>query len=245
MLSLGCSESVVAACMFKSIHKKEFRILSYLLRADRLEKRCGGGHQHVRIEGKYTKDSAIYPPALAEHFAECFAEALQRSEDLQRDEAPYGGGESIFVNDVLRSSAWSEERSWWWKSHSHINLLETRVVLSLLHEKLMRGEADRRSVILLDSTVARCAISKGRSSSKALQPLLKKACAVQIGAGLFPALNHAPTKLNVSDDPTRGREIRESSRHSICEVVPLETLRELHMRRLPRFAANWVRLFSW
>ena len=162
---------------------------------------------------------------------------------MQRDEAPYGGGESIFVNDVLRSSAWSEERSWWWKSHSHINLLETWVVLSLLHEKLMRGEADRRSVILLDSTVARCAISKGRSSSKALQPLLKKACAVQIGAGLFPALNHAPTKLNVSDDPTRGREIRESSRHSICEVVPLETLRELHMRRLPRFAANWVRLF--
>ena len=76
LLSLGCSESVVAACMFKSIHKKEFRILSYLLSADRLEKRCGGGHQHVRIEGKYTKDSAIYPPALAEHFAECFAEAL-------------------------------------------------------------------------------------------------------------------------------------------------------------------------
>lgn len=243
LLSLGCSESVVAACMFKSIHKKEFRILSYLLRADRLERRCGGGHQHVRIEGKYTKDSAIYPPALAERFAECFADALQRSEDLQRDEAPYEGGESVFVNDVLRSSAWSEERSWWWKSHSHINLLETRVVLSLLHEKLVRGEVDRRSVILLDSSVARCALSKGRSSSKALQPLLKKACAVQIGAGLFPALNHAPTKLNVSDDPTRGREIRESSRHSICEVVPLETLRELHMRRLPRFAANWVRLF--
>ena len=90
--------------------------------------------------------------------------------------------------------------------------------------------------------MARCALAKGRSSSNALQPLLKRACAMQIAGGFFPALSHAPTKLNVADDPSRGAEIRRRSEHSILEVVNLEEARELHMRRLPRSAANWVRL---
>ena len=146
------------------------------------------------------------------------------------------------MNDVLRSAAWKEERSWWWKAPSHINLLETRVVLSLLHQKLIRGEKEKRLVILLDSAVARCALAKGRSSSVALQPLMKKACALQVGGGFFPALSHAPTKLNVADDPSRSVEVRQSSEHSILEVVSLEEARDMHMRKLPRFAANWVRL---
>ena len=241
LLSQGFSESVVAACMFGSIHRKEFRILSFGLDGVLLEKRCGGGHAHVRIEGKYTRASAIYPPDLADHFARCFADGLRRADERSADVQLLTGGESVMVNDILRSSCWKEEKSWWWKSRSHINLLETRVVLQLMHQKLLEGGCGRFSV-LLDSTVARCALAKGRSSSRALQPLLKRACALQVIGGLYPSLNHAPTKLNVADDPSRGAELRERSLHSIREVLSLEVCRELHTTRISRRAANWMRL---
>ena len=176
------------------------------------------------------------------HFANCFEEALSRVREEEADLEAFTGLESVFVNDILRSADWKEERSWWWKSPSHINLLETRVVLSLLHQKLIRGEGQKRLVILLDSSVARCALAKGRSSSNALQPLMKRACAMQVAGGFFPALSHAPTKLNAADDPSRSAETRKRSEHSILEVVNLEEARGMHLRRLPRSAANWVRL---
>eukprot|EP00435_Cladocopium_sp_Y103_P039252 s133_g10.t1 len=51
LLQNGFSEFVCASCQFKSIHKKEFRFLVYLLDSAFLDARCPGGHTHVRIEG--------------------------------------------------------------------------------------------------------------------------------------------------------------------------------------------------
>ena len=69
LLSDGCEESVIASCQFGSIHRKEFRFLFHLLDAARLEARCPGGHQHVKIEGAYTKPSATYVEDLGHHLA--------------------------------------------------------------------------------------------------------------------------------------------------------------------------------
>ena len=55
MLKLGFEEAVIASCQFESIHKKEFRFLLYMLCAQRLERRCPGGHEHVKIEGSLTE----------------------------------------------------------------------------------------------------------------------------------------------------------------------------------------------
>ena len=80
----GCEEFVCASCMFKSIHRKEFRLLSFGLPADEMDVRCCGGHQHVRIEGRYTRGSAVYTPDLAMHFARGFAKGLRK---VRREDA--------------------------------------------------------------------------------------------------------------------------------------------------------------
>ena len=65
----GFKEAIIASCQFGSIHQKEVRFLCYRLDVDALDCRCPGGHDHVRIEGKYTKASAAYVPGLARHLA--------------------------------------------------------------------------------------------------------------------------------------------------------------------------------
>ena len=62
---LGFRESIIASCQFGSPHKKEFKLLTYLLDAEGLEVKCPGGHTHVRIEGSLTKGSAVYVWDLA------------------------------------------------------------------------------------------------------------------------------------------------------------------------------------
>ena len=84
LLRIGCEEAIVASCAFQSIHKKEFRLLLSRLHPEWLEQRCRGGHQHVRIEGRYTKDSAIYTKALARHFARAFGEPLRSRGERER-----------------------------------------------------------------------------------------------------------------------------------------------------------------
>ena len=52
--------------------------------------------------------------------------------------------------------------------------------------------------------MAKCAHAKGSSSSVALTP-------TPVSGGLYGSFGFAPTRLNVADDPTRDKEIRESS----------------------------------
>ena len=193
-------------------------------------------------QGGYTKNSAIYTDGVAQHFAKCFARALKR-QPRETDASEWKGRqiESVLVNDVLRSSCWSLEREWYWRSKSHINVLETSVVVSLLKE-CMKSLSGHRFNVLLDSAVAKGGLAKGRSSSKALQPLLRKAAALQLGGNLHPGYGYAPTKLNVADDPTREVDLRESSTHSLSEVLEVEELRKLHWVRVSRRIANWIRL---
>eukprot|EP00435_Cladocopium_sp_Y103_P051714 s1965_g16.t1 len=72
LLAEGFEEFVCASCQFGSRHKKEFRFISYLLEAERLGVKCPGGHEHVRIEGAWTKPSAVYTWDLADHLAAGF-----------------------------------------------------------------------------------------------------------------------------------------------------------------------------
>ena len=78
--------------------KKEFRFLTSLLDTQALEVRCPGGHQHVKIEGKYTRPSAVYTWDLAKHVAFQFARALRRWRSCD-DTVDVGGYESVAVND--------------------------------------------------------------------------------------------------------------------------------------------------
>ena len=100
---------------------------------------------------------------------------------------------------------------------------------------------DSRFSGFLDSQVARGALSKGRSSSHALQPLCRRSAAIQTMACLYPVWNFAPTRLNVADDPTRDAPIRCPLPSSLLQVPGIDFL-ELHSVGLRRSYANWIRL---
>ena len=88
-------------------------------------------------------------------------------------------------------------------------MYEASVVASLL-KQCIEEKFGMRIAVLLDSAVAKGAISKGRSSSFALQPVLKRAAACQLAGNPFPSFSFAPTKLN---DPTRDVDLREPFRY--------------------------------
>ncbi len=69
--------------------------------------------------------------------------AIRRKRLEDFDMRPFVGKESVLVNDVLMSSTWSEERSWYWKRRGHINILESGAVVSLLEELVKKSPETR------------------------------------------------------------------------------------------------------
>ena len=241
LLEMGFSEAVIASCMFGSPHRKEFRLLSYLLDSGFLEVKCCGGHKHVRIEGKFTKPSAIYVDGVADHLAQAFHVALA-SLDAEESLLPEVAGlESPLVNDVALTSKWDVVRAWFWKRAGHINVLELASTLSLV-QTVAQERCSVRFVSLVDSAVCRGALTKGRSASRALQPGLRRLGALCVTADLYPAWNFCPTRLNTADDPTRSVDLRSPALLSFVGRIPKDRLQSMSRAGLRRFAANWVRL---
>eukprot|EP00438_Fugacium_kawagutii_P012665 Skav215620 [mRNA] locus=scaffold666:640257:644840:- [translate_table: standard] len=240
LLRLGFAEAVVASCAFGSPHRKEFRLLCYLLDVAFLDVRCPGNHVHVKIQGALTKPSAIYVDGVADHFAEAFHRTLSLLDSEERCDIKTQGLEGAFANDVMVSSNWKVSRAWSWKRRGHINVLEMASLVSQLKEAA-NSHAAARFAVFVDSAVCRGAITKGRSASYALMPGLQRACALQIVADLYPAWIFSPTRLNVADDPTRDSEVRAP----LASVLG-KGLAKVEAGLLPcgirRFVANWIRL---
>ena len=153
LLSIGFEEAVIDSCRFGSIHRKPFRLLGFGLDMQAMNVRYQGGHQHVKIQVKYTKSSAIYHPALAGFLALKFKSALDAIAQQEQEPEP-PRHESVVINDILLQDGWSVGDSWHWVKPAHINVLESRSYEPLLKELLSRG-GDCRFVALLDSRVAK------------------------------------------------------------------------------------------
>ena len=240
LLRLGLQEAVVASCMLGSIHRKEFRFLLTGFNAEDFEVRCSGGHHHVRIEGAYTKKSAIYAPGVASHLAVQVVAALRAGQ--HRGEGGAAGIESVVINDLLQAARWQTLFSWSWKSPSHINVLESHAYIGLLHRLAIRG-GSCRFVALLDSRVAKGAHAKGRSSARTLKKSLRKACAITVAANLHPAFGFAPTRLNTADAPTRDRDLPTPAEHSILDFLSTSQIATVHSHQFSRPTASWLRLY--
>ena len=92
------------------------------------------------------------------------------------------------------------------------------------------GTRPTRLASLIDSNVSRCAISKGRSRSRALTKVLSRISSVSLPCGLYGALPFCPTRLMPADGPSRGASVLPSLR-SLAALL-----------RLRRWASNWARL---
>ena len=239
----GVYERKTSSCRYGSIHKKEFRFLVANMDTEPLSLRCKGGHDHIKIEGKYTKASAVYVDGLAEAMAHCFDLALAKKLRTTACDGQFKPGlEMPLVNDLLVSSHWKVGKVWRWKSKSHINILETATIGKLFKDLARRKPSSRVSVAV-DSHVALASIAKGRSPSIGLRPCLRRIAAILIAGDIYPALHYAPTRLNPADHPSRRNELLEPLR--ACRAMDLSENELFQMAKvsgLKRSFANWARL---
>ena len=232
------------SCMFGSIHQKSFRLLGVHVSLKKVAVSCDRSHEHVVIQGAWTKASATYVPRLAESLAEILAEAVQAMKEKVSDlhKVAVRGHESQLVNSIALSSNWKAVESWTFGRLSHINILEMTVLAKLANHLAARAMPLRVSA-LVDSFVCSAAASKGRSSSVGLSRPLRRFCATCVAAFLFFAVPFVPTRLNPADDPTRDAPVRSSSGSFDLVDWTLEDVQALCcLPRLRRWASNWVRL---
>ena len=243
LLQLGASETWLASCAYNSPHRKEFTFVSVNMDLSPLHRPCPGNHKHVVIQGSFTKPSATYTDELASAIAEVYYQHLEeRKRYGEAVEIAVAGLEDQLSDDLCLSADWQTESAWHWKGSSHINLLETSAVLRLFRNRAREG-GDQRFVFLSDSNVARSALARGRTSSNAMRPLLKKAAALAIAYGLYPAGRFSPTRMNPADAPSRGKPVPAPVRSSITNLLGLPALHWLSQKpKLRRCFANWCRL---
>ena len=151
------------------------------------------------------------------------------------------GLESPVLNDILDTASWSVVQVFPWHGRAHINVLELAVI-GVLERRLALEAPDSRFITLADSCVAKAAAAKGRSTSVALTPGLRRACSLQIAYGLYPGYGFAPTRLNIADDPTRLVDLRRAAGFPLHRHLSVPALHNLGRLRLRRSLASWVRL---
>lgn len=244
LVELGlCHETKLHSCMYGSPRMKGFRMLLANVTLRHLSPKCDHAHEHLRIEGKWTRPSATYTDELAGEIAAAFDEALViKFRKAKTSDFSIAGLESPLVNDVLVSAPWKLRSSWRWKGSSHINIYEAATFGRLLKD-LAGSSPSTRFSAALDSNVALSAICKGRSAALGLRPTLRRIGATTIAGDLYPALHFAPTRLNPSDPPSRGLSLWTYG-HTWISDLDFEALLDLgEIPGLKRAAANWVRLF--
>ncbi|CAE7419264.1 unnamed protein product [Symbiodinium sp. CCMP2592] len=180
-------------------------------------------------------------PRLAFSLAGAFAGALDPGGPAGPELCPTGL-ENIIANDLLLAAPWSVVADWPWRRISHINVLETKAVLKAIQLVIKEG-GNRKVPLLLDSAVARGAIAKGRSSSRLLRPVLLRISASLVAGGVYVAMGHAPTRLNVADDPTRCTLLRKASGQLLSDLLAGDSfLQACRVSGLSSACAGWYRL---
>lgn len=112
-----------------------------------------------------------------------------------------------WVGDLGTCLEWRKLLQYRFKKVNHINVNEELCLRSLLRH-LSSTRPVSRFGVLLDSRVTIGCNAKGRSSSTKLNYYLSTSLPFILGGELFPALFHIGTDDNVSDDPSRLRELR-------------------------------------
>eukprot|EP00435_Cladocopium_sp_Y103_P061748 s675_g23.t1 len=104
-------ETYTASGSYGSPHEKEFRFLTCNMKPAGICRPCTRNHEHVRIQGQYTKGSAVYCPGLVEALAHLFDKHLKAKRRVVKSQLiDVSGLESVFVNEFVKRSTW-ETRS--------------------------------------------------------------------------------------------------------------------------------------
>ncbi|CAE7560174.1 SUF4 [Symbiodinium sp. CCMP2592] len=130
--------------------------------------------------------------------------ALQTAGDMLRRPAHQP---ARWIGDLGTCLGWKKLLQYRFRKQNHININEELCLRSLFRH-LSSVHPVSRFGVLLDSRVTIGCNAKGRSSSMKLNYYLSTSLPFILGGELFPALFHIGTGDNVSDDPSRLRELR-------------------------------------
>eukprot|EP00438_Fugacium_kawagutii_P027913 Skav231459 [mRNA] locus=scaffold1847:913848:918299:- [translate_table: standard] len=140
--------------------------------------------------------------------------ALQRSKGIlpPQEELP-GDQEPYTEHPVWEVAARGLQYHLEWKQRAkagrHINVGELRSFVKAEAIAGMQHQGDIRIPIGSDSQVSLGATVKGRSASVCLNQVLRQSLPYQLGLGIYSCGGYVRSAHNPSDDPTRGKELRE------------------------------------
>ena len=199
--------------------------------------------KHASLEGKdekgvfKTRAAQSYPAEMCKQLAQAIIESLDDDDDCISLAQPYmpdtedaaavppGLGEKVPCPEIRgcwdTQSRWWELRRWQWQKHEHVNILETRVALaSLLDFADQPYSFGKRVLMLSDSQVAIGVLSKGRSSSRPLNRLARRAAARRLAFQIVPIWRYVPTHRNHADAPSRNLPwgtMAQTDKHQECD----------------------------
>ena len=99
---------------------------------------------------------------------------------------------------------WKEVMAYAWKRPDHINVLEVNACVTMQKRRSRDlSKHGTRYLSIVDSMVTRGAVAKGRSSSRAINHLLRKSAALNLAADMYPVAVWTISDWNFADAASR------------------------------------------
>ena len=110
---------------------------------------------------------------------------------------------------------WTVGDAYPFKTAEHINILELRAILHALQWRARSSLShNKRFLHLSDSQICLAVLSKGRSSSKRVNHVLRRICALCLAMNWYPLWAWVESRLNPADEPSRRFEVKDASKSS-------------------------------
>ncbi|CAK0805394.1 unnamed protein product, partial [Prorocentrum cordatum] len=94
--------------------------------------------------------------------------------------------------------------AWPGRSSTHINVRELQAATAAIRWRARKvAQRGSRFLHLVDSQVVAAIVTKGRSSSRKLQPILRRWMAVVVAADMHPLIGYVVSEDNPADEPSR------------------------------------------
>ncbi len=108
---------------------------------------------------------------------------------------------------------WTVGDAYPFKSPEHINILELRAILHALQWRARSSLThSKRFLHLSDSQICLAVLSKGRSSSKRINHVLRRICALCLVMNWYPLWAWVESRLNPADEPSRRFEGKDANK---------------------------------
>jgi hypothetical protein len=148
--------------------------------------------------------NTMHPGREAEHLKDLLSIVDFRGSDVRLDTGVVLEGSRQPTPYPAMCWDWTVVQSYAWQQHQHINVLELLAFFNYIRSMAgFSSSHSQRFLHVLDSRVCSCVLSKGRSSSKLLNRLLRRILGVSLAADLYVLPLWTVSAWNFSDAGSR------------------------------------------